>query len=92
MEKMVTIAIEAAQRAVNDAILKAYHELCERLGRTPEVAVRSSATEEDIPDASFAGQRAWRCSACAMTWGHFLRERSVQHQMRELPCPPRSTP
>ena len=42
---------------VNDAILKAYHELCERLGRTPEVAVRSSATAEDLPDASFAGQQ-----------------------------------
>ena len=42
---------------VNDAILNAYHELCERLGRTPEVAVRSSATAEDLPDASFAGQQ-----------------------------------
>ena len=42
---------------VNDAILNAYRELCERLGRTPEVAVRSSATAEDLPDASFAGQQ-----------------------------------
>lgn len=44
-------------REVNDAILNAYRELCERLGRTPEVAVRSSATAEDLPDASFAGQQ-----------------------------------
>ena len=42
---------------VNDAILKAYRDLCQRLGRTPEVAVRSSATAEDLPDASFAGQQ-----------------------------------
>jgi pyruvate,water dikinase len=42
---------------VNDAILNAYRDLCKRLGRTPEVAVRSSATAEDLPDASFAGQQ-----------------------------------
>jgi pyruvate,water dikinase len=42
---------------VNDAILGAYQRLCERLGRKPEVAVRSSATAEDLPDASFAGQQ-----------------------------------
>ena len=42
---------------VNDAILNGYRELCARLGRTPEVAVRSSATAEDLPDASFAGQQ-----------------------------------
>jgi pyruvate, water dikinase len=43
--------------AVNDAILEAYGNLCTRLGRVPEVAVRSSATAEDLPDASFAGQQ-----------------------------------
>lgn len=42
---------------VNVAILDAYQRLCQRLGRTPEVAVRSSATAEDLPDASFAGQQ-----------------------------------
>ncbi|MGE3876714.1 MAG: phosphoenolpyruvate synthase [Parvibaculaceae bacterium] len=36
----------------------AYRELCRRLGRTDaDVAVRSSATAEDLPDASFAGQQ-----------------------------------
>ena len=44
-------------QAVNDAILGAFRQLCQRLGRTPEVAVRSSATAEDLPDASFAGQQ-----------------------------------
>src|SRR5712691_4684430 len=42
---------------VNSAILDAYRRLCQRLGRNPEVAVRSSATAEDLPDASFAGQQ-----------------------------------
>ena len=42
---------------VHQAIVGAYRSLCERLQRTPEVAVRSSATAEDLPDASFAGQQ-----------------------------------
>ncbi len=37
------------------AIITAYEQLCERLGREPELAVRSSATAEDLPEASFAG-------------------------------------
>ncbi len=41
-----------------DAILEAYRRLCERTQRAScEVAVRSSATAEDLPDASFAGQQ-----------------------------------
>lgn len=42
------------------AILQAYRQLSERSGRTDSaaaVAVRSSATAEDLPDASFAGQQ-----------------------------------
>jgi pyruvate,water dikinase len=42
---------------VSQAISDAYERLCARLGKTPEVAVRSSATAEDLPDASFAGQQ-----------------------------------
>lgn len=33
----------------------AYRRLCSRLGREPRLAVRSSATAEDLPEASFAG-------------------------------------
>lgn len=43
--------------AVHEAILGAYHRLSDRLGRDCEVAVRSSATAEDLPEASFAGQQ-----------------------------------
>jgi len=40
------------------AITRAYEELGARLGRdAPDVAVRSSATAEDLPEASFAGQQ-----------------------------------
>lgn len=41
-----------------DAIGKAYEKLAEKVGeKNPFVAVRSSATAEDLPDASFAGQQ-----------------------------------
>jgi pyruvate,water dikinase len=44
--------------AVADAIRQAYRELAEsRHERAPAVAVRSSATAEDLPEASFAGQQ-----------------------------------
>ena len=43
---------------VEDAIHRGYERLGKRIGKkTFEVAVRSSATAEDLPDASFAGQQ-----------------------------------
>ncbi|MEQ8827689.1 MAG: PEP/pyruvate-binding domain-containing protein, partial [Parvibaculum sp.] len=43
---------------IREAILSAYRELAERTGHDElSVAVRSSATAEDLPDASFAGQQ-----------------------------------
>jgi len=43
---------------VAEAIRAAYRELCGRYGRAEvDVAVRSSATAEDLPGASFAGQQ-----------------------------------
>ncbi|HET7112165.1 MAG TPA: phosphoenolpyruvate synthase, partial [Pyrinomonadaceae bacterium] len=43
--------------SVDEAIVGAYRRLCDRTRRSCEVAVRSSATAEDLPDASFAGQQ-----------------------------------
>jgi pyruvate,water dikinase len=44
--------------ATATAIAEAYRRLCERAGKADvDVAVRSSATAEDLPDASFAGQQ-----------------------------------
>ena len=40
---------------IKQAILGAHRRLVVRLGREPELAVRSSATAEDLPEASFAG-------------------------------------
>jgi len=42
---------------LEDEIVEAYAELCEQCGEDTDVAVRSSATAEDLPDASFAGQQ-----------------------------------
>lgn len=42
---------------LRDEIVKAYRRLCEEYGENTDVAVRSSATAEDLPDASFAGQQ-----------------------------------
>lgn len=45
-------------QAARQAILSAYRQLAQRIGvAEPAVAVRSSATAEDLPDASFAGQQ-----------------------------------
>lgn len=40
-----------------DDIRNAYLELAQEYGPSPDVAVRSSATAEDLPTASFAGQQ-----------------------------------
>jgi pyruvate,water dikinase len=42
---------------LQSAIVQAYRELEEKYGPGVDVAVRSSATAEDLPDASFAGQQ-----------------------------------
>ncbi|MEA2037770.1 MAG: phosphoenolpyruvate synthase [Nanoarchaeota archaeon] len=38
-------------------IINAYRKLSKKYGKNTDVAVRSSATAEDLPDASFAGQQ-----------------------------------
>ena len=42
---------------LNNAIVSAYEKMCDRYGKDTDCAVRSSATAEDLPDASFAGQQ-----------------------------------
>ena len=45
-------------KRLRDAIAQAYLKLAEKIGvENPRVAVRSSATVEDLPEASFAGQQ-----------------------------------
>ncbi len=43
--------------SLRDAIIAAYKKMEEEYGENVDVAVRSSATAEDLPDASFAGQQ-----------------------------------
>ncbi len=50
---------------ISDSILSAYRDLCRRVGRkNVDVAVRSSATAEDLPTASFAGQQESFLNIC----------------------------
>jgi pyruvate, water dikinase len=42
---------------LREAIATAYDSLCAKYNADTDVAVRSSATAEDLPDASFAGQQ-----------------------------------
>jgi pyruvate, water dikinase len=44
-------------RQIVEEIVKAYRGLCKEYGEDTDVAVRSSATAEDLPNASFAGQQ-----------------------------------
>ena len=66
LEELARVGREARQmmldtpfpKDVESEILDAYLRLGDRIGKkTFEVAVRSSATAEDLPDASFAGQQ-----------------------------------
>lgn len=42
---------------LQDVIIQSYNAMCAEYGDNTDVAVRSSATAEDLPDASFAGQQ-----------------------------------
>lgn len=42
---------------LNEKIREGYSHICKQYGERTDVAVRSSATAEDLPDASFAGQQ-----------------------------------
>ncbi len=58
-EKIQSLIVEAEMpEEIREEIARAYRELCEKVGKDEEfVAVRSSATAEDLPEASFAGQQ-----------------------------------
>jgi pyruvate, water dikinase len=72
------------------AIGGAYKELCRRVGKTDAaVAVRSSATAEDLPDASFAGQQetflnirgeAALLDACRRCFASLFTDRAISYR------------
>ena len=52
-------------KEINIEVIQAYKELAKKTGHTKlAVAVRSSATAEDLPDASFAGQQETYLNVC----------------------------
>src|SRR5262245_34343676 len=77
-------------REIEDAILEANQRLGERIGKkTFEVAVRSSATAEDLPDASFAGQQdtilnvkgnAKLIEACHQCYASLWTDRAISYR------------
>jgi pyruvate,water dikinase len=57
-EKVRSVILKAKlPQDLNDIIKEYYIKLGEKYGKDPDVAVRSSATAEDLPGASFAGQQ-----------------------------------
>lgn len=54
------------QAPLQEAITQAYQTLLQRYGADSAVAVRSSATAEDLPDASFAGQQETFLNVCGL--------------------------
>ncbi|MFO1463300.1 MAG: phosphoenolpyruvate synthase [bacterium] len=71
------------------AILAAYRQLGETYGEAPDVAVRSSATAEDLPEASFAGQQetflnirgdAALLDACRRCYASLFTNRAISYR------------
>lgn len=72
------------------AITESYSALCTRIGRSDaDVAVRSSATAEDLPDASFAGQQesylnirgeAALLDACRRCYASLFTDRAISYR------------
>ncbi len=74
---------------LQDAIATAYKTLCDRYNPDTDVAVRSSATAEDLPDASFAGQQETYLnvtgvpgilSACHRCFASLFTDRAISYR------------
>ena len=70
-------------------ITQAYDQLCEQSNALIDVAVRSSATAEDLPDASFAGQqetflnvqgKAALLEACRQCFASLFTDRAISYR------------
>ncbi len=74
---------------LRDAIAQAYQTLCQQYYMDTDVAVRSSATAEDLPDASFAGQQetylnvtttAGVLAACHKCFASLFTDRAISYR------------
>lgn len=70
-------------------IVEGYRNLCIQYGKNVDVAVRSSATAEDLPDASFAGQQetylnikgnAMLIDACKKCFASLFTNRAISYR------------
>lgn len=77
--------------AVRQSVVDAHADLMERCGGDVPVAVRSSATAEDLPDASFAGQQdtyLWQVGLDAVTehirrcWASLFTSRAIIYRLK----------
>jgi pyruvate, water dikinase len=75
---------------LRNAIIEAYGHLCEQYGPNVDVAVRSSATAEDLPDASFAGQQETYLNirgandlinACKLCFASLFTNRAISYRV-----------
>ena len=75
---------------LEDDILAAYDRLSANAGEPLDVAVRSSATAEDLPDASFAGQQetflnvqghAALLDACRRAFASLFTDRAISYRV-----------
>lgn len=72
------------------AITKAYDKMRKQYGKNCDVAVRSSATAEDLPDASFAGQQetylnikghSQLLDACRKCFASLFTDRAISYRV-----------
>ncbi|WP_018296375.1 PEP/pyruvate-binding domain-containing protein [Corynebacterium lubricantis] len=77
--------------ATRAAVVEAYESLMEQCGGEVPVAVRSSATAEDLPDASFAGQQdtyLWQVGLDSVTehirkcWASLYTSRAIIYRLK----------
>lgn len=76
--------------SLSKAIVEAYHHMCDAdQHQLADVAVRSSATAEDLPDASFAGQQetylnvrgqAALLEACRRCYASLFTDRAISYR------------
>lgn len=89
--RQVRQAILAADfpQDLSDAIIEAYRKMEKMYGKLTDTAVRSSATAEDLPDASFAGQQetflnirgdASLLEACKKCFASLFTDRAIAYR------------
>lgn len=85
--------VEAAPlpRGLEENVIAAYRTLAREYGSQPTVAVRSSATAEDLPQASFAGQHesyldvrgdAALLTACRRCFASIFTDRAIVYRIQ----------